>query len=58
MASSGCIYHAAPSTTSPIGGTAAGASAINCYSGGRKLVPARGSREPALHGARDRADAD
>ena len=22
----------------------AGASAINCYSGGRKLVPARGSR--------------
>ena len=29
-----------------------GASAINCYSGGQKLVP-----EPARHGARDRADA-
>ena len=36
----------------------AGASAINCYSGGQKLVPARGGREPARPGARNRADVD
>ena len=35
-----------------------GASAINCYSGGQKLVPARGGREPARAGARNRADVD
>ena len=35
-----------------------GASAINCYSGGQKLVPDRSGRQPARHGARDRADAD
>ena len=34
-----------------------GASAINCYSGGQKLVHDRGGRQPARHGARDRADA-
>ena len=35
-----------------------GASAINCYSGGEKLVPDRGGRQPARHSAGDRADAD
>ena len=36
---------------------AVGASAINCYSGRQKLVHDRGGRQPARHGARDRADA-
>jgi len=36
---------------------AEGASAINCYSGRQKLVHDRGGRQPARHGARDRADA-
>ncbi len=34
-----------------------GASAIKCYSGRQKLVHDRGGRQPARHGARDRADA-
>ena len=38
-------------------GALKGASAINCYSGGQKLVHDRGGRQPARHGARDRADA-
>ncbi len=38
--------------------TLVGASAINCYSGGQKLVPDRGGRQLGRHGARDRADAD
>ena len=50
------IVGAAPSPTAS--GPMNGASAINCYSGGQKLVPGRGSRQPARHGARDRADAD
>ena len=36
---------------------AVGASAINCYSGRQKLVHDRGGRQPARHGAGDRADA-
>ena len=32
--------------------------ALICYSGGENLVPDRGGRQPARHGAGDRADAD
>ena len=52
-----CPTHGRVQEEIPWAPASAGASVINCYSGGQKLFPTRGAWRPARHHPRDRVDA-